>query len=254
MSSVQCRCGALRAPYPNPNPPSPTRTCSRAATRSSRSWCGARARAPAARSAAGPATQGSAGPACAPGRAPCPTRPRRGGGKVRSGRRRRVAAGAAAALPRALGAAAAAGRRPGGWPPLRQAAGALLTAGPGAQDMNAKYAGQEVVASVAEVSPLHRKLMLSMTQGAHSLQMRTLHVRPQTLTLQPPAPRCGAGLRDSSSVRRPCMPMRYRRLRLARAECGAGRAALGHPGRNSKCALPAAPPGCLRDADERRGS
>ncbi len=171
-----------------------------------------------------------------------------------SGRRRRVAAGAAAALPRALGAAAAAGRRPGGWPPLRQAAGALLTAGPGAQDMNAKYAGQEVVASVAEVSPLHRKLMLSMTQGAHSLQMRTLHVRPQTLTLQPPAPRCGAGLRDSSSVRRPCMPMRYRRLRLARAECGAGRAALGHPGRNSKCALPAAPPGCLRDADERRGS
>jgi hypothetical protein len=84
-------------------------------------------------------------------------------------------------LLRALRAAAAAGRRLDGRPPLRRrqalTAGAL-TAGPGSQDMNAKYAGKEVVASVAEVSPLHRKLMLSMTQGAHSLQMRTLHVRP----------------------------------------------------------------------------
>jgi len=124
--------------------------------------------------------QGSARLARAPGRAPCLTR-LRSRAEGRSGRGRRVAARATAALLRALRAAAAAGRRLDGRPPLRRrqalTAGAL-TAGPGSQDMNAKYAGKEVVASVAEVSPLHRKLMLSMTQGAHSLQMRTLHVRP----------------------------------------------------------------------------
>lgn len=41
------------------------------------------------------------------------------------------------------------------------------------------YKGKEVAASVAEVMPLHRKLMLSITNGEQSLELRKLHVRPR---------------------------------------------------------------------------
>ena len=40
------------------------------------------------------------------------------------------------------------------------------------------YKGKVVAASVAEVMPLHRKLMLSITNGEQSLELRKLHVRP----------------------------------------------------------------------------
>lgn len=46
------------------------------------------------------------------------------------------------------------------------------------QEMCEEYKGKEVVASVAEVVPLHRKLMLSVTNGEQSLELRKLHVRP----------------------------------------------------------------------------
>ena len=46
------------------------------------------------------------------------------------------------------------------------------------QEMCEAYKGKEVGASVAEVMPLHRKLMLSITNGEQSLELRKLHVRP----------------------------------------------------------------------------
>ena len=46
------------------------------------------------------------------------------------------------------------------------------------QEMSAEYKGKEVVASVAEVVPLHRKLMLSIINGEQNLELRKLHVRP----------------------------------------------------------------------------
>lgn len=46
-----------------------------------------------------------------------------------------------------------------------------------AQEMSAEYKDKEVIVSVAEVNPLHRKLMLSIINGQHNLQMRKIHVR-----------------------------------------------------------------------------
>ena len=46
------------------------------------------------------------------------------------------------------------------------------------QEMSEAYKGKEVAASVVEVVPLHRKLMLSVINGESNLEMRKLTVRP----------------------------------------------------------------------------
>ncbi|KAK9843671.1 hypothetical protein WJX81_001927 [Elliptochloris bilobata] len=44
------------------------------------------------------------------------------------------------------------------------------------EEMAREYKDKEVIVSVAEVVPLHRKLMLSVTLGEHNLQLRSLEV------------------------------------------------------------------------------
>ena len=46
------------------------------------------------------------------------------------------------------------------------------------QEMSEAYKGKEVSASVVEVVPLHRKLMLSVVNAEQNLELRKLHVRP----------------------------------------------------------------------------
>lgn len=46
------------------------------------------------------------------------------------------------------------------------------------QEMSEVYKGKVVAASVAEVVPLHRKLLLSIINGEQNLELRKLHVRP----------------------------------------------------------------------------
>lgn len=59
------------------------------------------------------------------------------------------------------------------------------------QAMAEEYKGKEVAVAVAEVDPMHRKLMLSLTLAAQSTGLRALHVRsaPAAVLLM-----CNAGV------------------------------------------------------------